>query len=266
MMRIIVATVCLTSLSAFSDPVGKMITPAKEVSAKTLSGVSRALAFGDSFAEKEEIVVGQNERRNVQFRFRDGTLIACAPNAHFRIDEYQYEKKSTDRLVGSFLQGGCRVLSGQIDVKNSAGQSWKTPTAVMGLAGTMFSASVDGTKSRVGFYKGSAHVETADCTFEVGEDSCYDYALFSPEAEKGSAGEMEQSEALLIKMSTEVDEASIVKVNENIMKMDNIEPLSAAKIRKIESGFRVYGSFHDSLNLKLQDRLVEFRGAGNGSF
>ncbi len=88
---------------------------------------------------------------NVQLTFRDKTRIAIGPATTFRVDEVILNRNNrAERFVVTLLGGMFRFLTG-----DSAKSSYelRTPTATMGIRGTVFDLAVDSRRTTrfVGF-------------------------------------------------------------------------------------------------------------------
>lgn len=76
-----------------------------------------------------------------QIRLTDGSLLNFTADTHYKITNYSFQKQE---FVSELFQGGMRGISGSISKNNPQGMVIKTPTAVMGVLGTIFEIFVEG--------------------------------------------------------------------------------------------------------------------------
>ncbi|WPB57463.1 FecR family protein [Xylophilus sp. GOD-11R] len=80
----------------------------------------------------------------VQIRFSDGGLVALQPGTRFAITEYADRNDATqDRYVVNLLRGGLRSITGLIGKRNHDNYKVETPTALIGIRGSAFTAFYD---------------------------------------------------------------------------------------------------------------------------
>lgn len=72
----------------------------------------------------------------VQLVTEDGGIIALRPDTTFRVDEYQADGGSGDRIFMSLLKGAVRSITGWIGKHDNAAYRLTTPTATIGIRGT----------------------------------------------------------------------------------------------------------------------------------
>ena len=72
----------------------------------------------------------------------DGGIIALRPDTTFRVDEYQAEGGSGDRIFMSLLRGAMRSITGWIGKHNTSAYRISTPNATLGIRGTDHEAAV----------------------------------------------------------------------------------------------------------------------------
>lgn len=93
---------------------------------------------------KETIRVATDSR--VQIQFTDGGLLNLISGSGFRVNTYKYKKAfQKDRSSSELVKGGFRALSGSIAKKNPKEYEVKTPSATIGLRGTILEAIIQGT-------------------------------------------------------------------------------------------------------------------------
>jgi hypothetical protein len=118
-----------------------------------VSGQANAQVSGEpsrALNRRAEIFVGDrintSNDSQLQLRMKDGALIALGANAEFIVKAYSDDAAGDkkDEAVLSLVKGGLRTISGQID---KSAYSMETPTATLGIRGTVFDVYVkdDGT-------------------------------------------------------------------------------------------------------------------------
>lgn len=124
----------------FSEGAGKVIGVFGTV--KTLrNGVESALERGASVFQRDTIVTLKDSYAKI--RFTDGSLVSIIPDSEYSLDSYQYKPDSSNNNAASTLaKGGLRCISGEIAKTNPNNYTYKTPTATMGVRGTIFSIRV----------------------------------------------------------------------------------------------------------------------------
>lgn len=129
---------------AASRPAGVVLLVSGQASAQVAGEPSRTLS------RRAEIYVGDRINTatdsQLQLRMKDGAMIALGANAEFTVKAYSDDATGDkkDEAVLSLVKGGLRTISGQID---KSAYSMETPTATLGIRGTVFDVYVraDGT-------------------------------------------------------------------------------------------------------------------------
>lgn len=139
------------------ESIGKAMAVEGIVKALSAENAERMLAKGSDIFAQETIVVGSSSR--LQIRFIDGGVVNLIPDTEYRISSYRYKKAmQKDESLTELTKGGLRALSGSIAKKNPQGYEVKTPSATMGLRGTLVEAVVKGDETYFGVEKGKALV------------------------------------------------------------------------------------------------------------
>jgi hypothetical protein len=118
-----------------------------------VSGTANAQVSGEAsraLNRRADIFVGDRittaNESQLQLRMKDGAVIALGANAEFVVKAYSDNAAGDpkDQAVLSLVKGGLRTISGQID---KSAYSMETPTATLGIRGTVFDVYVraDGT-------------------------------------------------------------------------------------------------------------------------
>ena len=87
------------------------------------------------------------EPAGVQLRFTDGAYMSLQPGSSFRIDQYSFSgvADGSERGFFSLLKGGLRTISGLVGRTNKKNYQIKTTIATIGIRGTEYTVSYDGT-------------------------------------------------------------------------------------------------------------------------
>lgn len=156
MRLILILTLLLQQTLFAADVIGKIIALEGSVSALSESG-SRILSRNSDIFLKETVIVGEASR--AQILFTDGGLMNLIPDTEFRVNTYRYKKMlQKDQSSSELLKGGFRLLSGSIAKKNPNEYDFKTPSATIGLRGTIIEMVLDGPSLFVGVEQGKALV------------------------------------------------------------------------------------------------------------
>lgn len=164
----------LFQMSLFgADPIGKIIAVEGVVTALS-GGSERTLSRNAEIFVQELIKVSDDGRAQIQFT--DGGLINLISGTEYRVTSYKFKKLfQKDKSSSELLKGGFRVLSGTIAKNNPANYEIKTPSATIGLRGTVLEAVISGPGLFVGVEQGLALIVNAVSSILIGEgrDSKY---------------------------------------------------------------------------------------------
>jgi hypothetical protein len=122
--------------------------PAKEMAGKVVAvqGTAttsikgrkdRQLKRGSVIFTDEYIHVEDSSK--LQIRFTDGGLLNLIPNTKYQVKAYSYtDNRASNQYIGQIYQGGFRHLTGKIAKTNPERVQVQTPTATIGVRGTVF--------------------------------------------------------------------------------------------------------------------------------
>lgn len=130
---------CSTSYAATT--VATVVAIRGNVQAMNTQGKSRALAIQSEIFEDETLQTG--ERSRVQIMFSDNTLINLGNATTMKIAEYRYQPEQNDgALKTQIKEGTFRIMGGALT--KTAPQNFKTetPTATIGIRGSMYAGLV----------------------------------------------------------------------------------------------------------------------------
>ncbi len=100
------------------------------------ASVGRTLAGGQEIFLGDRIVTGPGG--GLQILLLDGTTFSLGPNTSMVIDEFVFNPATgTGRLTASIARGTLRVISGRLARQEQEAVRVRTPTATVGVRGTM---------------------------------------------------------------------------------------------------------------------------------
>ena len=132
------------------------------------AGQERPATRGGELRPGERVETGTTGR--VQLRFSDGALVSLQPDTTFRVDEYRYSGKEdgAEKVALSLIKGAFRTVTGFIGRSNKANYTVYTTTATIGIRGTSYLASLNGSQLRVTVGIGRVALTSLGGTLEVG--------------------------------------------------------------------------------------------------
>src|SRR5947209_624472 len=142
---------------AAQSNIGATETTKNEVS-RELAGAAAKLSAGDPVFRNEVVKTGPES--TAKLVFLDSTNLAVGPISRVVLDRFVYEASETGQTVAVKLSKGLfRFTTGALD-KNA--YSVTTPTAAIGVRGTVLDVSVQALKTRVTLREGRAIVCPVD--------------------------------------------------------------------------------------------------------
>ncbi|MDZ7642099.1 MAG: FecR domain-containing protein [Desulfurivibrio sp.] len=102
-------------------------------------GVERPLAPGDTLAVSDTIRTGPGGR--LQLMFSDNTIIGLGTNAELEVSRYQWDG-DTGALTTTVKEGSFRVMGGAIARTSPQNFTTETPSATIGIRGSMYAGRV----------------------------------------------------------------------------------------------------------------------------
>lgn len=107
--------------------------------AKKADGSTRALQIGSKVDEGDTVIT--QKRTYARLKFTDGSEVTLKPDSQFKVEQHNYDKADPRADAGSYrlIKGGLRTITGQIGKRgNQDAYQMKTPTATIGIRGTIF--------------------------------------------------------------------------------------------------------------------------------
>src|SRR5574340_542523 len=112
----------------------------------TVDSLSGSASVSDPSGQPGDVFVGQKiyEKQTistspdgeVHLATVDGGIVAIRQNTEFRVDEYQADGSSGDKIFMSLVKGAIRSITGWIGKYNAPSYRITTPTATIGIRGT----------------------------------------------------------------------------------------------------------------------------------
>jgi hypothetical protein len=149
----VVLTLALTAEASAQQNIGATEATQNEVS-RELAGAPARLAVGDPVFRNEIVRTGSES--TAKFVFLDSTNLALGPVSRVVLDRFVYEGAESNAAVAVKLAKGIfRFTTGSLD-KNA--YSVTTPTAAIGVRGTVLDIAVRNNRTRVTLVEGRAIV------------------------------------------------------------------------------------------------------------
>lgn len=104
-------------------------------------GVTKAISIGSRIDEGDMVVT--EKRTYARLKFNDGSEVTLKPSSQFKVEKFSYDqgKPNDDSASLRLIKGGLRTITGQIGKRgNQDSYQMKTPTATIGIRGTIYDA------------------------------------------------------------------------------------------------------------------------------
>ena len=106
------------------------------------NGTTKTLAIKSTIEAGDTVETAK--RTYARLKFTDGSEVTLKPNTQFKVEQYAYDKAKPKEDAGSFnlIKGGLRTITGQVGKRgNQDSYRMKTPTATIGIRGTIYDAT-----------------------------------------------------------------------------------------------------------------------------
>lgn len=127
---------------------GAVIGQVKTASGQTFivrDAVSTPAKVGDDVQEKDTIETGADSAIGVTFI--DNTVFSTGPNSQVAMEEFNFDSSNfKGAMTADMNRGTLTVVSGDIARSTPGAMKIKTPTAILGVRGTIFAIQVSGGK------------------------------------------------------------------------------------------------------------------------
>lgn len=131
---------CQTVFSAEPEQFGTVDDLAGSATVSDTKGTSSKISVGQKIYPGQTISTAADGE--VHIVSEDGGIIAIRPNTVFRVDAYQADGTSSDKIFMSLLKGAIRSITGWIGKINPSGYVLTTPSGTIGIRGTDHEATV----------------------------------------------------------------------------------------------------------------------------
>jgi hypothetical protein len=136
----LLATLFSATLAHAADVVGTVANLSGPLLAKKADGSVKILAQKSAVEQGDTLVSEKNTYARI--RFIDNSEITLRPETQLKIDNFSYEadKPEKDSALFSLVKGGLRSVTGLLGKRNHDRFGMHTPTATIGIRGTIFIA------------------------------------------------------------------------------------------------------------------------------
>jgi hypothetical protein len=125
-----------------------------------ITGQVRPLLRGGELASGDSLNTADGR---VQLRFADGASMSLVPGSQFRIDAFRFSERgngpgSGDGVAMTLIKGALRTVTGLLGKENYRQYRLETSVATIGVRGTEYGATFDGSGLSVTTYAGRVEV------------------------------------------------------------------------------------------------------------
>lgn len=130
-----------TAISAWAaEAVGTVVNLNGPLLARKADGTVKILAQKSEVHQGDTLVTEKNVYARV--RFIDKSEVTLRPNSQFKIENFSFDeaKPETDNAKFNLVKGGLRAVTGALGKRSKERVGFNTPTATIGIRGTIFVA------------------------------------------------------------------------------------------------------------------------------
>ena len=147
-------------LLAWADAAASVVFATGSPLVSSVDGVTRPLLRGAELNAGDMINTADGQ---VQLRFADGASMSLKPATQFRIDAFRFVDRGNraspgDGVVMSLIKGTLRTVSGLLGKEDHSQYKVGTSVATIGIRGTEYGATMDGSGLSVTTYRGRVEV------------------------------------------------------------------------------------------------------------
>jgi hypothetical protein len=134
------ASLMSAALAWAGEVAGTVVNLSGPLMARKADGTVKALSL-KSTVENGDTLVSEKETY-ARIRFTDNSEITLRPNTQFKIENFNFEegKPEKDAAVFNLVKGGLRAVTGTLGKRSNERFGLNTPTATIGIRGTIFIA------------------------------------------------------------------------------------------------------------------------------
>jgi hypothetical protein len=140
-ISLLVSGLLLLAITVFAGQAATVTHLSGPLVARKADGSTKAILIGSKIDEGDTVVT--EKRTYARLKFNDGSEVTLKPNSQFKVEEFRYDegKPKDDSASFSLIKGGLRTITGQIGKRgNQESYQMKTPTATIGVRGTIYDA------------------------------------------------------------------------------------------------------------------------------
>lgn len=141
-ISLLVCGLLLLASVALAAPAATVTHLSGPLVVRKANGTTKALAIRSTVEAGDTVETAR--RTYARLKFTDGSEVTLKPNTQFKVEQYVYDQAKPKEDAGSFnlIKGGLRTITGQIG-KRGLQDSYrmKTPTATIGIRGTIYDAT-----------------------------------------------------------------------------------------------------------------------------
>lgn len=141
-ISLLVSGLLLWSVIAFAGSAATVTHVSGPLAAHKADGTTKAISIGSKVDEGDTVVT--EKRTYARLKFNDNSEVTLKPNSQFKVEKYSYDQGNPkgDSATFNLVKGGLRTITGQIGKRgNRDSYQMKTPTATIGIRGTIYDAT-----------------------------------------------------------------------------------------------------------------------------
>ncbi len=131
---------CAAAFAQAAQTVGTVINLSGALLAKKDDGTVKILAQKSAVEQGDTLISQKNSYARI--RFIDNSEMTLRPDTQLKIDRFSYaaDKPEQDSALFNLVKGGLRSITGLLGKRNHSRFGMHTPTATIGIRGTIFIA------------------------------------------------------------------------------------------------------------------------------
>lgn len=136
-----IAALCLSCALSFAAQIAGTVTHLSgPLIAKKTDGTVKVLSLQSGIEQGDTLIAEKDTYARI--KFADNSEIVLRPNTQIKIDQFSFEedKPNNDGFTMTLIKGGLRAVTGLLGKRNKERFGLNTPTASIGIRGTIFIA------------------------------------------------------------------------------------------------------------------------------
>lgn len=137
---LLLASLFAATLACAAQEAGRVTHLSGPLLVRKADGSTKVLAQ-NSMVEQGDTLISEKDTY-ARIKFIDNSEITLRPNSQFRIDSFSFDeaKPEKDSAIFNLIKGGLRAVTGVLGKRNNERFGLNTPTATIGIRGTIFIA------------------------------------------------------------------------------------------------------------------------------